>query len=77
MSDPTVIDFGSCATVSLAEAATVLGVHRSTAWELWKRGEFPVPVLRIGTRLRVTKHHLASYLLGGLVEDTGDGRSDS
>ena len=58
------IDFGSCATVSLAEAATVLGVHRSTAWDLYKRGEFPVPVLQIGHRLRVTKHHLRRYLLG-------------
>ena len=58
------IDFSTCATVSLAEAAVVLGVHRSTAWDLYKRGEFPVPVLQIGHRLRVTKHHLQRYLLG-------------
>ena len=58
------IDFSTCATVSLAEAAVVLGVHRSTAWDLYKRGGFPVPVLQIGHRLRVTKHHLRRYLLG-------------
>jgi len=60
------IDFSSCATVSLAEAALVLGVHRSTAWDLYKRGEFPVPVLQIGHRLRVTKLQLERYLLGNL-----------
>ena len=58
------IDFSTCATVSLAEAAVVLGVQRSTAWDLYKRGVFPVPVLQIGHRLRVTKHHLRRYLLG-------------
>ena len=58
------VDFSTCATVSLAEAALVLGIHRSTAWDLYKRGEFPVPVLQIGHRLRVTKLHLERYLLG-------------
>jgi excisionase family DNA binding protein len=58
------IDTSSCATVSLSEAAKVLGIHRSTAWELYKRGEFPVPVLRLGKRLRVTKLQLQRYLLG-------------
>ncbi|MBK7324448.1 MAG: helix-turn-helix domain-containing protein [Candidatus Microthrix sp.] len=53
----------TCATLSLTEAAKVLGVHRSTAWELYKRDEFPVPVLQIGNRLRVTKHHLSRLLL--------------
>lgn len=62
--DGDLIDFSTCATVSLAEAAKVLGVHRSTAWDLYKRGEFPVPVLQIGHRLRVTKVHLRRYLLG-------------
>ena len=59
------IDFDACATVSLSQAAEVLGVHRSTAWELYKRGEFPVPVLHIGNRLRVTKLHLERFLLTG------------
>jgi excisionase family DNA binding protein len=58
------IDQTSCATVSLAQAAQILGVHRSTAWDLYRRGEFPLPVLRIGTRLRVSKVHLERFLLG-------------
>ncbi|WP_020377118.1 helix-turn-helix domain-containing protein [Candidatus Microthrix parvicella] len=60
--DEGAIDFWTCATLSLTEAAKVLGVHR-TAWELYKRDEFPVPVLQIGNRLRVTKHHLSRFLL--------------
>lgn len=58
------IDPSACATVSLSEAACVLGVHRSTAWELYKRGEFPLPVLKVGTRLRVAKVHLEAFVLG-------------
>lgn len=60
------IDTSTCATLSLTEAAKVLGIHRSTAWELYKRGEFPVPVLKLGRRLRVTKLQLQRYLMGGL-----------
>lgn len=59
------IDKGECATVSLAEAAKVLGIHRSTVWELHRRGKFPIPVLQIGSRLRVPKVHLERFLLCG------------
>lgn len=54
------------ATISLAEAALILGIHRSTAWSLHRRGEFPVPVLKIGSTLRVVKVHLQEFL------ETGD-----
>ena len=60
------IDMSKCATVSLGEAAHVLGIHRSTAWSLNQRGEFPVPVLRIGSSLRVVKTHLEIYLTTGV-----------
>ena len=63
MGEDVRIDLTVCATVSLAEAAKVLGVHRSTAWELCKRGEFPVPVLKIGTRRRVSKVLLERFVL--------------
>ena len=66
-STPNDLDLTSCATVSLANAAKVLGVHRSTAWDLQRRGEFPVPVLRIGSRLRVTKLSLAQFLRTGVA----------
>jgi predicted DNA-binding transcriptional regulator AlpA len=53
------------ATISLAEAAGILGIHRTTAWALHKRGEFPVPVLRVGSSLRVVKAHLQQFLETG------------
>ena len=65
---PAVLDYSSCATVSLAEAARVLGVHRSTAWELYKRGDFPLPVMKVGSRLRVAKAHLEMFLRTGCVD---------
>ena len=60
------IDMTKCATVSLGEAAHVLGIHRSTAWSLNQRGEFPVPVSRIGSSLRVVTTHLETYLTTGV-----------
>jgi len=70
------IDLTTCATISLAQAAQALGIHRSTAWDLHKRGEFPVPVLRIGSRLRVTKLSLESFLTAGgtNTDSNGPGR---
>ncbi|MHB2028292.1 MAG: helix-turn-helix transcriptional regulator [Acidimicrobiales bacterium] len=59
------IDLTTCATMSLSDAAHVLGIHRSTAWELYKKGEFPVPVLRIGRGLRVVKIQIERFLLTG------------
>lgn len=54
------------ATCGLAEAALVLGIHKSTAWALCQVGEFPVPVLRVGTRIRVVKIHLQEFLETGV-----------
>ena len=59
------IDLTTCATMSLSDAAHVLGIHRSTAFELYKRREFTVPVLRIGRGLRVAKIQLERFLLTG------------
>ena len=59
------IEERECATVSLSEAAQVLGIHRTTAWELWRRGAFPVGVLDLGAkRHRVTKWIWRRYLIG-------------
>lgn len=66
------IDLNARATLSLSQAAEVLGVHRSTAWELYKRGEFPLPVLQVGHRLLVTKVHLERFLLTGTCEGSGE-----
>lgn len=59
------IEVGGRATISLAEAAEVLGIHRTTAWSLQKRGEFPVPVLKVGSSLRVVKAHFQQFMETG------------
>lgn len=70
----TYIDLNMCATLSLSDAALVLGIHRSTASELHRRGEFPVPVLMIGHRCRVAKIHLERFLLLGAANDGASDR---
>jgi predicted DNA-binding transcriptional regulator AlpA len=62
------LDVTECATVSLAQAAGILGIHRSTAWDLYKRGDFPIAVLKIGNRLRVTKANLEAFLKSGIPQ---------
>jgi excisionase family DNA binding protein len=54
-------------TVSLAEAAAMLGIGRSTAYKLAKQGALPVPVLEIGPVLRVSLVHVERYLETGLA----------
>jgi hypothetical protein len=34
-------------------AAAIFGISRTTAYGLIERGEFPIPVLRLGTRYRI------------------------
>jgi predicted DNA-binding transcriptional regulator AlpA len=41
------------AVIDLTTAAQVLGVGRSSAYELVRLGEWPTPVLRIGRLIRV------------------------
>lgn len=53
------------ATIGLAEAALILGIHKSTAWVLCQQGTFPVPVLKVGTRIRVVKVHIQQFLETG------------
>jgi len=51
--------------MSLADTAQILGIHRSTAWALYKNGELPVPVLRVGSSLRIVRAHVQQYLETG------------
>jgi predicted DNA-binding transcriptional regulator AlpA len=58
------IDRAERATVSLPQVAQVIGINRTTAWELVQRDEFPVRTIKVGSRYRVTKWDLARYLIG-------------
>jgi hypothetical protein len=48
-------------------AARAFGMGRTQAYELAKRGEFPTPVLRLGSRYRVTRADLLRKL--GVTEE--------
>jgi predicted DNA-binding transcriptional regulator AlpA len=54
-------------SLGLEAAALMLGIGRTNAYALVQRGAFPVPVLRIGRRYRVSTHAVL-HLLG--VEPT-------
>ncbi len=43
-------------------AARALGIGRTTAYELARRDELPVPVLRLGSRYRVNRADLLRAL---------------
>lgn len=49
-------------TVSVEEAAALLGVSRGYAYEQIKVGSFPVPAIRIGARIVIPIHEVARVL---------------
>jgi hypothetical protein len=53
-------------SVGLMTAAAVLQIGRTKAYELAKRGEFPVPVIRVGDSYRVPVAALLDLLGIGL-----------
>jgi hypothetical protein len=44
---------GLGATTDLRTAGAIFGLSKNTTYDLLRRGEFPVPVLRVGARYRV------------------------
>ena len=52
-------------TVDIPTVAQRLGIHRSTAYELAKVDQLPVPTIRLGRRLVVSRHALDQLLAGG------------
>lgn len=48
--------------VDVPTAARALGISRTTAYHLARRGEFPVPLLRLGVQYRVPTAELLRVL---------------
>jgi predicted DNA-binding transcriptional regulator AlpA len=48
--------------VDLVTAARAFGISKSHGYELVQRGEFPVPVIRLGKRMCVSRGALLSAL---------------
>jgi excisionase family DNA binding protein len=61
-------------TLSVAEAARRLGIGGTTAYQLIARGEFPIPVQRIGRQMKVLRYDLEVYLGGPLPVAVTPGR---
>lgn len=55
------------ATVDVATAAAILGVNKLTLYDAIKRGESPVPVVRVGRRILVPQRALDALLEGEAV----------
>lgn len=66
MTDVVIPETGA-AVVTIERAAELLGVGRTTAYDLIRRNEFPLPVLEIGRRRVVAKVHIERFLLGEQV----------
>lgn len=49
-------------TLDIVTAGRLLGIGRTTAYQLARHGQFPVPVLRIGSSYRVPTAPLLSLL---------------
>jgi|GEM_PF-1942792 len=54
---------------SVQIASKVLGIGKNSTYDLIKRGKYPVRVLVIGGRFKVSRYDLLSYLGAG---QTGD-----
>ncbi len=50
------------ATLTVAEAARLLGIGRNGAYEAIERGDFPVEVVRVGRRIVVPARPLFALL---------------
>ncbi len=58
---------------SVEEAAAILGVSRATLYRQIERGQLPLPVYRLGRRMRIPRLQLERFLRGELPPDGPDG----
>ena len=58
-------------TVSVVEAARILGIGRATAYQLSRKGMLP-GALRLGRRIVVSRQALLRYLEAGIQKQEGD-----
>ena len=60
------------AVTDITTAGAVLGLSRSVAYDLARRGEFPIPVIRAGSRYRIPVAALLTALHIPLAPETAD-----
>jgi len=49
-------------TLNIEDVARLLGINRSTAYELARRNALPVPVIRLGRRMVVSRRAMEALL---------------
>lgn len=59
-------------TMNLADVAKVLGISRPVAYALAQKGELPVPVIRLGRRMVVSKRAVEALLNQTSVDSDSD-----
>jgi excisionase family DNA binding protein len=64
------------ATLTIEEVAARLGIARSTAFALAKRDALPVPVIRLGRRLVVSRELIERLLAGELTSRSAHGAAE-
>lgn len=56
-------------TLNIEDVAIVLGINRSTAYELARRNELPIPVIRLGRRMVVSRRAVEELLNSAFEKD--------
>lgn len=59
-----VVDREKALLLSVSEAAALLGIGERTAYALIERGEFPVPTVTVGKRLKVSRQAVERFVNG-------------
>jgi excisionase family DNA binding protein len=63
---------GQRQTLNIEEVARILGINRTTAYELAGRDDLPVPVIRLGRRMVVSRYALEALLAAQQSNDDRD-----
>ena len=58
-------------TLNIEDVARLLGINRSTAYELARRDALPVPVIRLGRRMVVSRRAMEALLGTDNAADLG------
>jgi predicted DNA-binding transcriptional regulator AlpA len=60
------------ALLDVSDAAGLLGIGRTLAYELVRTGQWPTPVIRVGRLIRIPSRPLYELIATGVVSSPGD-----
>jgi excisionase family DNA binding protein len=60
----------SVGLLDVAEAAQLLGIGRTLAYELIRAGDWPTPVVRINRLIKIPRKPLLDFITTGHAEDS-------